>query len=520
MRKGNFSNRVPEGQNFAALATYQKIAQEMRAEHDLHSDDVTDIILRFRAKQMNNLAEVSLYEHENLQCFRAILTNDRMIGVLEKYLKDKERGPFKRLLLDATGKITAPVNNKAMLHHVLLAPYPKVDSPECYLVPVAEMITDDSRGQNIGYFLNFVLSQLSPATFKLLRQIGTDDSWANVNGIFMLTPGMSVTQYLRMAYDVYKGEAASETLLKIITPSYCYSHFCKNWQNDLNQSYDEPHVRSVLRTAMSKMTTMADSHDLHVCITAFLILTSSEHENKQTVLARQLIGKVDRKLKDDQDGDDFYDVDNPLHKAMYADSPFYQQYNKFLQEKAPEEEEEEEEEQSRKPNKYFAPAFVEKFIKHYIAFLPFWTVFIAKLQNPLAERSNNARVEGYFRILKDECAQELRSLTRLGNIRIGRYAKFREGCLTALCNEVEADLPTKQVSQTHRPHKLATHGINKSKASKKQKDKQAKCTRPQPRKSSIEEETFPHESSLSQMKEEWAKSRRKTATDVAPSSQK
>ena len=54
----------------------------MRAEHDLHSDDVTDIILRFRAKPMNNLAEVSLYEHEDSQSFRAIITNDRMIIII------------------------------------------------------------------------------------------------------------------------------------------------------------------------------------------------------------------------------------------------------------------------------------------------------------------------------------------------------------------------------------------------------------------------------------------------------
>lgn len=53
-----------------------------------------------------------------------ILMSNGAIQAAGAFLMDKKSQPFKRLLLDATGKVTAPIYEQLLLHHVLLAPIP------------------------------------------------------------------------------------------------------------------------------------------------------------------------------------------------------------------------------------------------------------------------------------------------------------------------------------------------------------------------------------------------------------
>lgn len=126
---------------------------------------IADIVKRFQTGTLENIAEVKLYMIEISKRFRVILTTNHANAVLQKYLMDTDRQPFKSLLLDATGKITAPINCRTNLHHVLLAPVSKSSSAQCFLVSVGEMVT-----------VRFNLESLPPAVLKRLRQIGTDDS--------------------------------------------------------------------------------------------------------------------------------------------------------------------------------------------------------------------------------------------------------------------------------------------------------------------------------------------------------
>lgn len=60
-----------------------------------------------------------------------VLTSTHAIDVLQRYLLSNDDHLFKRLYLDATGKITSPVNDKPMLYQVLLAAIPKIGSETC-----------------------------------------------------------------------------------------------------------------------------------------------------------------------------------------------------------------------------------------------------------------------------------------------------------------------------------------------------------------------------------------------------
>lgn len=430
------------------IGTLNNILHEMRGHADLDTKDpINDIFQRYLTKQINNISEVSVYNTPNGERFRMILTTDHAIETLQKFLVAKNRVPFKRLLLDATGKITAPVMGKELLHHVLLAPIPKHDSDRCFLLPVGEMVTNDHTGENIGHFLRFILNKVSDTALKRLRQIGTDDSWANVHAIFSLTPGMSVTCYLKSAYEVFKGNPASKELLNCIAPAYCFSHFSKNWKNDIIEAYgqDQVETRNVVRSILTEMTTIGDPVDLERYIRAFIVLLSSELNSKALEAARSVLGKPEEPTEPTEHEN--FAIEEPLKKTLFRDSPFFQHFNhvveKFQLNKAAQ--------GGTERNKFFSESLLQKILKHYLAYLPFWTIFIARQQHPNAERSNNGRIERFFRSIKDDCEKDEKTLTRLGNIKIGRYAAFRAEILESLLNEIDAgELPSRVLTNQRR----------------------------------------------------------------------
>jgi hypothetical protein len=124
----------------------QKGKVEMRAEKDLHSNDVADLYLRSNSGQLKSVVYLQV-----IPSFTLILCSRSQLEILEKEL---ENGPV-RLFLDATGGITRKVNNSKLLHHVLLIALER-DGKADLLLPIAEMISDDGTSANIGFFLRIV----------------------------------------------------------------------------------------------------------------------------------------------------------------------------------------------------------------------------------------------------------------------------------------------------------------------------------------------------------------------------
>lgn len=421
-----------------SLLAIKKVAQEGRRRDELDQDPILDVMKRYQSDQLSNVIEISVYTLKKIKHFRMILTSDHANLVLERFLLNKDRMPFKRLLLDATGKVTAPVFGKPLLHHVLLAPIQKNRSEVCFLVPVGEMVTDDQTGKNIGHFIHLILDRVSTVAFKRLRQIGTDDSWANVHAIFSLTPGMTVIKYLHLCYEVFLGKEPSAELLVCIAVAYCFSHFNKNWKMDCIAAFGKEQVelRSSVRAVLTEMTLMDDPRHLLKYIRAFLILLLSKFNCDELKQARMILGtpKESNDMEEDDEGDPVGEVLlEPMGKAMYKNSPFYILFHtdaENLKHNLPQ--------IGKEPNPFFSETLAKKLIEHYFAYLPMWTIFISRLQHSTAERSNNARVERHFLSLKNDCEQE-QKLTRLGSIKVGCYAEFRGRCLNAQLNEIDLE---------------------------------------------------------------------------------
>lgn len=400
-------------------ATAWKVAQEARSsqDHDKH-DDLADIQKHFLKQTIDHMAEVSVYKNKSdEQCFRMIMTSQELIAVLEKYLKDITRHPFKRVLLDATGKITRKVFEKQLLHHVLLVAYPKKDSDECYLVPVAEMVTDDSTGRNISYFLKFIQYRVSASVFKLLKQVGTDDSWANIHGILSLCD-TNITQYLQLAFTVFKKDSTKvpPKLLELVSPAFCFSHLSKNWKKDMDV-YTEVEIRRQMRGWWQSLTTIGDAKQLDTAIKAILVLLATPRKGDEYSKAERVLTNIwANQVLDEAMGEASAEaeIDEPLGKVIYKDSPFYKRYKGFVSAQKFKRS------HSSEPNPYFSKELLAKFLKHYLAVLPFFTIIISRFQNESAERSNNGRIECSFRHLKDALDADKLRLTELGNIKLGR----------------------------------------------------------------------------------------------------
>lgn len=315
-------------------------------------------------------------------------------------------------------KITRKIGKKALLHHVLLVTFKKKDSDECYLVPIAEMITDDSTGTNIAYFLNKVKSRVSPTLFKLLSQIGTDDSWPNIHAILSLS-NINISEYLVLAYTLFKtiGKNVPKKLLNVVSPAFCFSHLSKNWSKDMEKSYDDINTQRQMRRYWSFLTTISDAKQLDEAIKAILVLLASPRKGKLFTVALQLLEDrwgteltSDDKMPTVQEAA----IDEPVGKAIYRDSPFYQKYRHYVDCLAFEKS------SSKAVNLFHSTSLLEKFLMHYVAVLPFWTVIVARLYHNTAERSNNGRIECSFRLLKSDLDKKVRELNERGNIKIGR----------------------------------------------------------------------------------------------------
>lgn len=435
------SRRIIDDEVLATDAQLKNIQREMRREIDLDpDDDINDALLRYRRQDPDSIKEVALYKSADSATtdpdrFRMIFVWDKAIELLKEFLGSNLQMPFKRLLVDATGKVTRSVNGeRQILHHVLLLPYPKTHET-CFLVPLGEMVTDDQTGENIGHFVRFVLRHIPAALRTKIRQIGTDDSWANVHAIFSLTPGMSILRYMDLAYDVFVGKTGESVFFQTTAPAYCFSHFSKNWANAIKVAYgsgkEKESIRNKVRGALQKLTNISDPQILESSINSFIALVGSKIESADSLKALEEFDEDQASQPMLQAVQETEPVENHKNDSMYKKSKFYQHFVKSADSIR------ENQMMKGKQNPYYSDSLLKHILKHYLPYLPFWTIFISTLQENSALRSNNARVEKHFRDLKDACEEDRFRICRLGGIKVGRYAVRRHEVVVAELKKID-----------------------------------------------------------------------------------
>lgn len=233
-----------------------------------------------------------------------------------------------------------------------------------------------------------------------------------------LTQGMTVPRHLDLAFDVFRGAAPSSDLKNAVSPAYCYSDFSKNWAQLLkkklpdNDDYPDNHVIwRKIRTLLQNLTTISDVGVLDLAVKNLIRLLGTKCDSAEVRALTAFVDFDDVPPSQEVIGDEPIDESN----TTYSKSKLFHHFNVFAAEVAEENQDDEEDD----ANPYYLPDVLDHLLKHYIAYLPWWTIFVAATQVPSAKRSNNARVECHFRDIKDTCDAQRVKICRLGSIRIG-----------------------------------------------------------------------------------------------------
>lgn len=426
-------------QDIKSTGTIRKIRHEILSSGDYDKDDIYDLHLRARENKLKNIASLQTYPD-----FTTILLKDDW---LKELIRMSESVCYTRLLLDATGNIVRkPYEpSSSILHHVLLAPIPKFDSTECFLFPVAEMITNDSTSYNIFRFLDYItmrLRKLVPG-FKLANEIGTDFSFANINAIVKLNDNMTIRKLLDLCFDVFKSGEITEALNSLIIPQLCFSHISKNMMEDIKKTFAKPQ-QLIVAALIGGMVTIENVQELDFYIKNFITIIASPNCDSKFDAAKTKLAVhfniVDGSSIESEQAEDIEDeVSWREDKAIYKNSHFYQHFKKFSSEILPKEKIEPHD----VTNKFFQPGFVELFLKKYASYLPLWTSFIGKIRCVSVIRSNNARIERFFNGLKSDTREHKLEIGKVGFIKLGRYVEFQEKRTDLICKEIKIQAPSK-----------------------------------------------------------------------------
>ena len=137
-------------QNKPSLEVLYHGKSEMRASKDLHKNDVVDLYLRAETGQLKTVINLEI-----ISKFTLILCSTEQLEILKNAMEEKAV----RLFIDATGAITALIKDSRLLHHTLVLPVAR-NSKYDLLLPIAEMVTNDSSSTNISFFLTTIRTKV------------------------------------------------------------------------------------------------------------------------------------------------------------------------------------------------------------------------------------------------------------------------------------------------------------------------------------------------------------------------
>lgn len=435
-------------QGIVSRDVLHKIRQEKREENQLDKNDVADLQMRAENGRIPDLVDLRTFQN-----FTATFINR---GALELLSNHNNSTNVKTLLLDATGGITRKIPNakSPTFHHVLLLPIEKPSTmlapgdsnQESYLIPVAELITNDSTGFAISQFLRLVAHNLRKfhGEQKLCEYIGTDFSWPNFFAILDLN-GWTMKTFLRYAYETFENGKLAPQIQHAILPASCFSHMCKCMKKDINKFYTEKEDQKFIARLIGEIVDIPKPLDLDVYIKDLIVVIGTKFKNDSFKSSFNRL-KVHYNLQDAEDEENDKECENENeedefveYKSIYRSSKFFQRFENFEKTIS--------NQISDDSNKYYSVAFLQLFLSKYIAFLPTWTIFIGILRNDNYRRGNNARIERFFQGLKENVKERHLQLRHLGSVHVGDYAEFACARTETLVKEAKIGVPGRKKSR-------------------------------------------------------------------------
>lgn len=433
-------------QDILPINVVDVIRHEMREEKRMDTDHIVDLQRRAEAGKIKDLIDLRTFPK-----FAATFITSGSLKLLSDVSKKKEV----TLLLVATGGLTRKVSESSSsnFHHVLLLPLEKPNTEmtssqttaECYLVPVAEMITNDSTGFSISQFLRLVRHRLKNETGgeQLCTFIGTGFSWPNFYAILDLN-NWTMKEFLSVCYNIFEGGKIDEKFQNATIPVSCFSHMSKCIKDDINKSFDNRTDRLFTARLVGQIANIFETNELDDYIKNVLTIISSQHENAA-------FKKAFKKLKSFHGFSERCDEQEELlsrneynfvdEKAIYRDSRFYQRYNTFVIELAGQ--------RKGSTNKFYREKFLKALLSKYLAYLPLWTLFLGRIRNKDFIRGNNARVERHFQGLKEEIRTSTLELRHIGLVHCSDYAEFVEQRNARTVKEARLAVPGRKKSKVN-----------------------------------------------------------------------
>lgn len=458
------------------LAVYQKARHEVLSRNDLSKDCVVDLQKRAAAERQKG--QIFIQSIAVLP-FSVTMFFEDNLKLLHRASKSNKKN---QAYLDATGGIIRRVSPNSLLNHCLVFPIKSntVNKNNCILV-LAELITEDNCSYNIENFLRLlnIKYQLLFKGKRMFRSIVTDKSYANINAIVQSQNQITFSDYIKKMYSI----RMDCDLPDITFVFLCSSHLAKIWKSDIQkwfQNLDKEEF-AFLCGLIGNAVNIQHYKDLKSYLQnliKFFLCKKSGSEYETTLLRMKDVisddnnwifnlDSTDNKGQDHAGMAKIIEDENDRSKVLYKQSPFFIEFQKYMNTL------EVEEDDCEEPNVFYSPDFIKHFIKNSIAIIPLWSaVYFSKGFEEDDEicRPNNGFVEGHFSSLKNMFRTNL-SWGKLGTIKIGRYVEAVKEKNQNILKEVELKIPNKHIMRKQTVSALTTANLSAEREQWKGKSK-------------------------------------------------
>lgn len=355
-----------------------------------------------------------------------------------------------------------------MLHHIILIQMQVGIDKGHVPFNLAELITTSQKHQVILEFILAFLAfarenpRLAKAT--LFHEVVTDKSFANIGAISFGFNGMTITEYLNACFTILASENPRQEIGRLVVIRLCSSHTTKTMREDILKHFSDPSQAKIVCELIGVMFNISSFKQLEAYVKGFLIVLLSRHQGevfeRYAQESQEILTSNESSLEIDEDGEDVEGLaDEEPKKTIYANSPFFKMFAKFISEVQLDIEGDE--------NQFYCPSLAHIFLKHHLPYLPLWSHIMTAVRDPQQPRANNGPLENYNGKKKREAREAANFIGTFGQIKVGRFVAFTSQKIDELVKKISFNIPARtRINNKKRlrtgDNEITEHGVEQS----------------------------------------------------------
>lgn len=266
------------------------------------------------------------------------------------------------------------------------------------------MISCSHTAETIGNWLRsfrfYIERELK--SWPIINTIVTDFSFAQLNAILDAFNRMDVVEYLNLQYEFALKGVKNKNIVNI---HLCVAHLMHCIASDVNDHYrigSKPN--KVIKEVFASIILAKDYNEVKKIWTNMSIVFKNKFITSVVIDALSSISSISGKLSSIkmENQTELFNIVNEndnrtYNKTLYSQSPFYRDFNAISDSIEPIDDKS----SYKNLNLFYDPVFMQKILKKYISYLPFYCgVFHS-------EKQSNSYVENYFGLLRRRCKNSL-----------------------------------------------------------------------------------------------------------------